>query len=143
MAARSVTGLLAGVMACGLGWPAGGWAEDLTVHENQGRVCFETTADGAVSASYMIFGCFSSSCTTVPETRLIATVTENPATIRLDARIVTGSTGDLICTTDCGGVPAVPFVLGVLPVLDYQVTIGDGEVGMFRPAPGGESACLP
>ena len=142
MAARGVTGLLAGAVACGFTWPADAAADELTVHENQGRVCFETAADGTVSASYMIFGCFSSSCTTVPETRLIATVTESPAAIRLDARIVTGSTGDQICTTDCGGVPPVPFALGVLPVQDYQVTIGDGEVGTFQPTTG-EPACLP
>ena len=143
MTARSAMRLLAAAMACGLAWPACGWADELTVHENQGRVCFETTADGTVSASYMIFGCFSSSCTTVPETRLIATVTDSPAIIRLDARIVTGSTGNLVCTTDCGGVPTVPFALGVLPARDYEVVIGDGPVGTFRPAATGEPACLP
>ncbi len=143
MAARSVIRLFAAVVACGLGGSASGWAEELTVHENQGRVCFETAADGTVAASYMIFGCFSSSCTTVPETRLVATVTESPAVIAIDARIVTGSTGDLICTTDCGGVPSVPFALGLLPAHDYQVTIGGGDVGTFRPVAAGEPACFP
>lgn len=119
---------------------------DARVIDNQGQICFKEIDKSTVVQGYFRpKGCFSSSCTRTLEQSLTTRVDPARFRIEFDARFALASTGDELCTDDCGGAGTALFDIGDVDSGVYSVWLGSDSLGVLDIPPdsiAGQDFCL-
>ncbi len=113
-----------------------------TVNENA-SVCFDSDGiAGRIAGFVTVQGCYSSSCTRVPERSFEVNVDEPNKEIRVSARFVLESTDAMICTMDCGGAGQVWFDMDGYEPRVYDVYVSGTLKGELDLSDSSQQACF-
>jgi hypothetical protein len=110
--------------------------KDVTIIENDGRVCFLSLSESTFEAQVYSSGCFSSSCTLVFERTGNMEIDQDTFTIQFTARFAVKPIGSVrasgdvcACTADCEGAGILRFKTNQLPKGIYRIKFGETQIG--------------
>lgn len=110
--------------------------KDVTINENEGRICFLSLSESTFEAQVYSSGCFSSSCTLVFERTGNMEIDQDNFTIQFTARFVVKPIGSVresgdvcACTADCGGAGILRFKTNQLREGIYRIKFGETQIG--------------